>query len=308
MKEKILIVDDSQILVEMLKFNLENKGYIVTFAYNGDEALQYLKKHTPDLVILDIMLPDMNGLDIFNKLRENRKTFFTPVLVISVRDRPSDRIEGLKMGVDDYLTKPFEVEELILRIDALFKKNKLVMSANPLTNLPGNKNIVSELYNRLDKGETISLAYFDIGNLKSYNEKYGYDRGDDVIKFTAGLLKKALSGNDFIGHSGEDDFVLIFNAENDEKICTGIIEEFDRKINSFYDKEDSENGYVTIKTRKGRNKKYSIIRLYAGIVTNKEKDMGHYGEIMAIAKEMNKYAKLHGAGNKSAIKKDKRKE
>jgi DNA-binding response OmpR family regulator len=113
----LLIVDDDPNIFQLLNVNLENAGYRVLKASDGEEAIEMALTETPDLIILDIMMPKIDGYQVCRKLRENEQTHLIPIIVLSARDKPSDKIKGLKLGADDYLTKPFDMDELLARID-----------------------------------------------------------------------------------------------------------------------------------------------------------------------------------------------
>ena len=123
-KANILLVEDEENLHETLKLNLEMEGYTVTSAYNGSEAMKAVENEYFDLVIMDIMLPEMDGISVTENIRLDNND--VPVLILSAKNTGHDRVLGLKKGADDYLTKPFNLEELLLRVDKLIIKNKKI--------------------------------------------------------------------------------------------------------------------------------------------------------------------------------------
>ncbi|HAX61300.1 MAG TPA: hypothetical protein DCX95_01895 [Elusimicrobia bacterium] len=305
-KYRILVIDDEISTAELLEVNLKSAGYKVEAAFDGEKALELIERGKFDLIILDIMIPKIDGYEICRRLRKKDTTMLTPIIVLSAKNKPVDKIAGLKLGADEYVTKPFDVEELITRIDSILKRTGHILSANPLTELPGNISIMQDVNRRLKNKETFAFVYLDIDNFKAYNDKYGFEKGDDVIKSTAGIIKQCVSGDDFIGHIGGDDFILICAAGKVEIICRDIVDLFDKKIPQFYDIKDRERGFIVEKDRRGQSQQFPLMTLSIGITTNESEDMDHYGKIVEAATEMKKYAKLKEK-KKSFFVKDKRK-
>jgi|SRR3989339_173175 len=296
---KILIIDDDSSVVELLKINLESSGYQVNYIYDGKTALEIIEKEKYDLIILDIMLPEVNGYRICQYLRRKRTNFFTPIIILSAKDKLFDKMKGLRLGADDYISKPFDVQELVIKVDAILKRTMHILSANPLTYLPGNASIVQEVNSRLNNDEKFAFAYIDINNFKAYNDRYGFNKGDRVIKYVADSLRRIVRCNEFIGHIGGDDFVLISKPEYAETNCRKIIELFDNVVEKFYSLEDAKKGCIVEKNRLGKKQKFKLMSLSIGIVTNENINVRHYGEIVELATETKMFAKLDGKGRKS---------
>lgn len=304
---RILVVDDDPVMVELLKVNLENSGYKVITAGDGEKALELIGKEKFDLIILDIMLPKIDGHEICQRLRKKEDTILIPVIVISAKAKPVDKITGLRLGADEYITKPFDLEELVARVNSIVKRTKQILSANPLTELPGNISIMQEVNRRLKNREKFAFVYLDIDNFKAYNDKYGFEKGDDIIKFTAGTIKKCTDSSDFIGHIGGDDFILICKTDKAENICQKIIKLFEESIAQFYNDEDRKRGHIITKDRRGQSQEFPVMTISIGIVTNERQDLKHYGKIVEVATEVKKYAKLINKGQKSSFIRDRRK-
>jgi len=303
---KILVVDDDPEIFKLLEVNLKNAGYELISAYDGEKALVQAKQNQPDLIILDIMLPGMDGYEVCQKLRTEKSTYLTPILVTSVKDKPVDKITSLKLGANDYITKPFDINELLARIESFLKHTEETLSINPLTRLPGNVSIMNELNRRLNNKERFTFVYLDINNFKSFNDKYGFYRGDEVIKFTAEVMRQCINENDFVGHVGGDDFVLVCEIKNTESICGKITGQFDEGISKYYDSEDIKKGYIISKDRQGNIKTFPIMTLSMGIVTNERQDINHYGKIVELATEMKNYIKTSKDTARSMFAVDKR--
>jgi diguanylate cyclase (GGDEF)-like protein len=302
----ILVVDDDPNIFQLLNVNLENFGYRVLKAADGDRAIALAEAETPDLIILDIMLPKIDGFHVCQRLREKESTCLIPIIVLSAKDKPSDKILGLKLGADDYITKPFDVEELLVRIETRLRRTEQFLSANPLTGLPGNVSIMHEVMKRLRTRELFSFVYIDIDNFKPFNDAYGFRRGDMVIAFVTDILKRVRGPNDFIGHIGGDDFVLIGAIDSAEAVCTLIIKLFDEGIPALYDQADREKGGVTSVDRNGKMQCFPIMTLSIGLLTNERNDIKEYAKIIEVVSELKHLAKISNHEGKSIYIKERR--
>jgi len=138
MSKKILIVEDERDLIKLLKYNLEKEGFRVNYATDGSVALAEMRRDEPDLIILDLMLPGMDGLEICRQIRRHDKYAATPVLMLTARSEEADRVVGLELGADDYVTKPFSMRELVARVRALLRRHepapqRLTLQRGPLS-------------------------------------------------------------------------------------------------------------------------------------------------------------------------------
>ncbi|WP_018247603.1 EAL domain-containing protein [Orenia marismortui] len=191
-----------------------------------------------------------------------------------------------------------------------FSKIKIehAKNLNPLTNLPGNLIIEREVSERINNQEVFSVLYLDLDNFKSYNDCYGYKKGDEMIDFTARVLTEAvkLSGNksDFVGHIGGDDFVIITTPEKDEIISQAIINRFDKEVKKFFNKRDIESSYIITKDRQGELSKTPLVSISIAIVSNKKRRIDSHLKVSDIAAEVKKYVKEKSGSN---FMRDKRK-
>ncbi len=310
MQNKILLIDDDINLTVSVEAILSPE-YKVVVAHEGESGLEKAKEDLPNLIILDVELPDIDGFHVCRKLREVRETRFIPVIMFTgTRTHPTDRITGLKIGADDYLVKPFEPEELKVRIARLIRRTKEYVSLSPLTQLPGSYSIEEEATRRINQGEKFAVSYMDVDNFKSYNDYYGYSRGDQVIqlvsKIVLNLLESIGDKSDFLGHIGGDDFILITSTEKVEQICTRIAEKFDQEIPAYYDQRDRERGYITTYNRQWKSQNFPLMTISLAIVTNENREIKHYGRLVDLLSEMKKYAKGREEQKRSRLVRDRR--
>jgi len=211
-----LVVDDDPVILSILEKALTSIGYLVTTATNASAALRRLDRCVPDVILTDVLMPGIDGRTFCRKIRKNPKTSGVPVIMISTQAQLKDRLQGFRAGADDYITKPFHIREVKARLDRLVVRNQRALSSNPLSLLPGNPTIELEANRRLAENTPFAFAYIDIDDFKAYNDVYGYEAGDRVIKDLARLLVTAagsVTPGTLVGHVGGDDFVIISAAE-----------------------------------------------------------------------------------------------
>lgn len=292
---RILVADDEPHILQILKFALEKAGYQVYTACNGQEALEKAKQLKPHLLILDIMMPKMDGFEVCRKMRESFKLNQIPIIMLTAKSDVSEKVRGLEGGANDYLVKPYSNEELLLRVRNVLEWNIRQREANPLTGLPGNTAIERELKVRIEKGKAFAFLYIDIDNFKAFNDYYGYQKGDEIISFLAGILTRTIEklGNDsdFVGHIGGDDFVLITSPTRGEFMAKYIIDEFDKRALFLLDEEDVKRGYLEVRNRQGEIHRIPIMSITIALVVGTEDKIKHFAEINDIASELKKYGK-----------------
>jgi diguanylate cyclase (GGDEF)-like protein len=292
---KILIVDDEPDIRDVLRITLEDEKYEVYEAGNGEEAIAFIQKKLPDLVLCDYKMPRMDGREFCRVIKKDILLRHLPVIMVTGKGEITDKVDGIEAGADDYIVKPFEPKELIAHIRMLLRRSGIDLEANPLTRLPGNVSILEEFSRRIASGQLFAVCYVDLDKFKAYNDTYGFGRGDDVIKETARILLTAAQeqGNpdDFVGHVGGDDFVVVTTLPMVDKLCTSIIEKFDKTVPSFYNEEDARNGYIVAHDRQGAQRRFSLLSVSIGVVTNEFRKIEHVAQIGEIGAELKAYAK-----------------
>jgi diguanylate cyclase (GGDEF)-like protein len=295
MAERILIVDDDPDILDILRLTLSEENYEVLEARDGEEALSLVKAKSPDLVLLDYKIPKMDGRQVCHQIKQDLLLRHLPIIMVTGKGDLDDKVGGIDAGADDYVVKPFEPKELLARIRMILRRTQRDLEANPLTRLPGNVSILKELSRRIESKSLFAVCYLDLDKFKSYNDKYGFEHGDEVIRETARILLRTVpeigSSSDFIGHIGGDDFVVITTPDAVDRICQKIIGEFEKIAPSFYNESDRKRGYIIAKDRKGQEQKIPLLSVSIGVVTNQERKITHVAEISEIGAELKAAAK-----------------
>ena len=293
--QRILICDDDPVILRLLQVNLDLEGYEVLLAHDGQEAYDVAEQEVPDLVILDIMMPRMDGLTALHRLRSQAATANIPIILLTARGLPEDRVRGLELGADDYITKPFDITELAARVRAVLRRTQSARDLSPLTGLPGNFRITAEVETAIREKKSFALVHGDLDNFKAFNDHYGFMRGDEVIRFCAKAFADAAEsldlGDSFIGHIGGDDFVAIVPTGMAESFCKEVIERFDDGILDLYDTADALRGYIEVVDRRGERYAFPVVSLSLGVASTDVREIGTQWEASAIAVEMKEFAK-----------------
>ncbi|MBI4777456.1 response regulator [Candidatus Desantisbacteria bacterium] len=286
-RKKILVVDDDPSICAIIGIKLEHENFEVITASHGSEALRKAYYILPDLIILDIMLPDMNGYEICKRLSMDPRTSGVPILVLTVRDS-SEEVIAFENGAVDFINKPFELYSLVAHINAHLKRFDRTMLLNPLTGLRGRTIIDTEIKKRLaNKERPFALMCIDVNGLKAFNDFYGFLQGDNVIKLVAEILSTSVRTG-FIGHNGGDDFVVLIEPERVDVVCQKIISLFDEKIQGLYHPVDYGRG----QDRDRRLNDTPILTLSIGVAVNGEKQSFKRSlDIFDAASEMMEYCK-----------------
>jgi PleD family two-component response regulator len=288
-KGRILVVEDDNDISNMLKIYFSAQGYEVTIAARGNDALERTRKQLPNVIVLDIMLPDIDGYEVCTRLRRNLRTSHVPIIFLTQKDERSDRIAGLELGADDYITKPFDIEELRLRVQGAMRRAERESLTNPTTGLPSGK-MIEEQLRALMRRKDWGLLYVGIGDMDGFTDVYGFVAGDEVLRFTALLLgevdDKVGGPDDFIGHIGGDDFLLITTEDRAAVIAEAMTQRFNQEIGSHYSFKDREHGYIVVKDADGTERQASLMKLCVGVVLAKDYEFTDIREITEVSAEV----------------------
>lgn len=245
MKHTLLIVEDDLDTSEMLRVYFEAQGYRVIIAKGGREALTKCQAEALDLILLDVRLPDIDGFEVGQVLQQDVRTSRLPVIFVTERRERDDRIAGLKLGAIDYITKPFDVQELRLRVRNALRR--VGSQNNPITGLPGEKLTVDRLSLMLERDSWSALGINILG-LDKFNEIYGFVARDDVLRAIALTLISTVdelgSIDDFVGHPSENQFVIITVPNKVDYLGRQVEERLRQAMTYFYPIHDREAGYA----------------------------------------------------------------
>jgi diguanylate cyclase (GGDEF)-like protein len=309
-RERILIVDDEPATIQLLTRYLTREGYAVVTASNGQEALQQIQASKPDLVLLDVTMPVLDGLSVCRQLRQDYLTRSLPIILVTGRDTLNDRLSGVRVGIDDYITKPFDLVEVKARLEGVLQRRQWDLWSHPLTHLPGSPAIEEEVRKWLRRQDTFAFAYIDIDHFKAFNDIYGYDAGDKVIKDLSVLLVEKIKGSPqsgaFAGHVGGDDFVFLTRPEHMKTVMPEVAAEFDLRRSHYYNAEDLAHGCLSTKNRQGHVKRFPLATLSIAVVTTETRRINHYARLVEIATELKHHLKTQDHGGKSKVLWDRR--
>ncbi len=252
--KKILIVSSDSKLKDVLNFCFDGWGYEVFLKLPSPNSnIEEIKRVSPDVIVVDVQMASKEQLNICRNLKKDFSTAFIPIITLINKRHLRAELLNLEQGVDDYLIKPPDPLDLRIRIEMSIRRAKHSIHASPLTGLPGGKILEDTLKDRLNSGTPFSFAYVDIDNFKSFNDVYGYRKGDKVILQTAYLLFTTIKdfGNrdDFISHIGGDDFAFITTPDKYERVCKSFINSFDNIVPFHYSSSDRIKGFVMARDR-----------------------------------------------------------
>ncbi len=295
MSETILVADNEPDILRFVEVNLRLEGFTVQLASDGEQALATALETRPALIVLDVMMPKLDGLEVCRRLRADPRTAQTPVIILTAKSLTVDKVVGFTAGADDYVLKPFDPQELVARVRTTLRRAAELRATSPLTGLPGNHRISAELARRLAAGTPLAVIYADLNDFKAYNDHYGFLRGDDVIVMTADVLSAAVrdhaSPDAFLGHIGGDDFLVVCHPEEVAAVCAASIEAFDRRLPAHYDAADLDRGYLEVADRRGEVRRFPPVTLALGVATNERRDYDDHRQLVEVATEMKRYVK-----------------
>jgi len=295
MAVKILIVDDDPDIRDVLKLTLSEEEYEIIEAEDGEKAMNLIKTQAPSLVLLDYKIPKIDGREVCRRIKKDILLRHLPIIMVTGKGDINDKVGGIDAGADDYVVKPFEPKELLARIRMILRRTERDLEANPLTMLPGNVSIMNELSRRLQNKALFAVCYIDLDKFKAYNDKYGFEHGDEVIRETARILLRAAqehgTADDFVGHIGGDDFVVVTTPEASDNLCKKIIGDFEKVVPYFYTETDRKKGYIIGHDRKGNDQKIPLLSVSIGVVTNEFRKINHVAQIGEIGAELKSAAK-----------------
>lgn len=292
-QKNVVVIGRHPALVHLLEQKLRLVHQVVTFG-RIEQALDFIYTNMPDLVVIEWQSADLVTAEVLSTFKAD--PLFSRLPVLAVLDEPEIVLDWSLLPVDDYLRRTDLEGEAIHRVALCLMRSERLVEINPLTRLPGNISINSQIQERLEAGGDFDLAYADLDQFKPFNDKYGFSRGDEVIRITGRLIlsivKSRQPRGSYIGHIGGDDFIFIMDVGLMEAAAVEIIEAFDQIIPTFYDGDDRERGAISSVDRQGQRRAFPLMSISIGGVTyRRNRELTHYGELTEAVSQMKKYAK-----------------
>lgn len=288
-KGRILVVEDDFDISNMLRIYFSGQGYEVQVAPRGSDALSMTRKQLPHLIVLDIMLPDMNGYDVCRELRTTARTSHIPIIFLTQKDERSDKIAGLELGADDYITKPFDIEELKLRVQNAIRAADRTSLLNPVTNLPMGRLIEDTLRSLMRDNKQWAYIDLKINGFEQFKEIYGFVAGDEVLRFTALLLGEVVdtqgTADDYVGHPSADNFIVITHVQDPKRLRDYIAERFNDEVKQHYSFIDRERGYILVPDGADGERRAELMTISVGSVSTVTHQFSDIREITELAAE-----------------------
>ena len=287
-KARLLVVEDDIDIGNMLKIYFSGMEFDVDVAMRGKDALEKTKQVLPHLIVLDIMLPDIDGYEVCRNLRTSMRTSHIPVIFLTQKDERSDKLQGLELGADDYITKPFDIEELKLRVQGAIRRSERESLTDPRSGLPAGRLIEDQL-RRIIRQKGWALLDARVNNFEPFKDVYGFVAGDDVLRFTSMMIGEVVdelgTTSDFIGHAGGDNFIIITTEEKAEAIKNRLKERFDNEVQTHYNFMDRQQGFVQAPIPEGTTVKVPFMTMSVGIVSPSANSFADIREITELAAE-----------------------
>lgn len=285
-KARLLIVEDDSDISNMLQIYFSGQNYEVDVAPRGSVALEKTRSNLPHLIVLDIMLPDIDGFEVCRILRTNIRTSHVPIIFLTQKDERSDKLAGLELGADDYITKPFDIEELKLRVQRAIQRSEQQSLTDPRSGLPSGR-LIEEQLRRIIRQQNWALMDIRINHFDPFKDVYGFVAGDDVLRFTGMLINEILdelgTPNDFIGHAGGDNFIIITSEETAKSISSRLKTRFAEEVQTHYNFMDRDQGYIISAGAGGQMEQTSLMNLAVGVVSPTEYQFADIREITELA-------------------------
>jgi DNA-binding response OmpR family regulator len=287
-KARLLIVEDDPDISYMLRIYFTGQGFEADVAMRGQDALEKTRLGMPHLIVLDIMLPDIDGYEVCRRLRTQTRTSHIPVIFLTQKDERSDRLQGLELGADDYITKPFDIEELKLRVQNAIARSERESLTDPHSGLPAGRLIEDQL-RRIIRQKDWTLMDIRLNFYEAFKDVYGFIAANDVLRFTAMLLSEITDElgnlNDFVGHAGGDNFVLITTENAAEQMRMRLKNRFDEEVLSHYNFIDRQLGHIVAPGQDGVMTQTPLMTMAIGLVSPATHQFADIREITEIAAE-----------------------
>lgn len=300
-KARLLIVEDDIDISNMLRIYFNGQGYDVDVALRGSDALEKTRHVMPHLIVLDIMLPDIDGFEVCRALRLSTRTSHIPVIFLTQRDERSDRLKGLEQGADNYITKPFDIEELKLYVQNAIARSERESLTDPHTGLPAGRLIEDELRKMIRKPKGWTFMDVRINNFEPFKDVYGFIAANDMLRFTAILIGEVMDDAgtpiDFVGHAGGDNFVIVTTDEAAPIIRQRLKTRFKEEVQTHYNFMDRQQGFIFAPDETGKIQQAPLMTIAVGMISPATHVFADIREITELAAEERRQDAVSSATN-----------
>ncbi|MDY0341562.1 MAG: response regulator [Coriobacteriia bacterium] len=266
----ILLIEDSATIRQVVSMTLHERGYAVKEAPDGVSGLHMLAEYTPDAVLLDLNLPDIDGFEVCKRIKADPHRRNIPVIVMTGLGEPGFEIMAIEAGADDFVIKPVDPMVLDARIQMVVRRMHRERFTNALTELPASTLTEERIAFQLSRKQPFGIAYIDIDGFRAFNLRYGFSRGDLLLRHVASLILEAVQfescEEQFVGHMGADDFVAICDIASIEKAAHDIADAFDTSVMDYYEDEDRERGSFILQDRTGGQTEYGPLTISIAVL------------------------------------------
>lgn len=301
----LLCVDDDAELRLTTRKILEASGYQVETAVDGQSALELIEKREPGLIVLDVEMPGISGIETCRAIKQNPFTSHIPILMLTALSDIDHKVEGFDAGADDYLSKPFLPRELQARVAALLRMVRREGERNPSSGLPGGQAIQEAIGRWAARGEAFAICYIDLDYFKPFADNFGFTVADIVIRETASAIRAAVeavgNGREFVGHIGGDDFIVVTSREYAESLMRECADRFAAVVSRTVGAEATQRGSYPGTDREGQTREFPITQLSAAVLIvepthwdSLSHSIAHLGSFVA---KMKRHVKQRGTGS-----------
>lgn len=293
---RVLVADKDPEILSLVSTRLSARGYEVVEVRDKADVLRYLDTEPVDIVLLATEVDRYGGTYLIEHIRRRSHLVTVPVIMMTEKNNLAELMMGQDQGFDDFLIKPFDAFTLQLRVAMNIRRARDRADANALTHLPGNHAISRYVQRMIEKNQKFSVLYLDINQFKAFNDVYGFQKGDDVIRHTARILianakTVVKEGEHLVGHIGGDDFVAVMHPDYEEPFARAFLDEFDRIIPTYYNEEDQKRGYVRVTNRRGKRENIALMSCSVAACNNLYRSYTSLAEIAQDAAQVKSFLK-----------------
>ena len=292
----ILIVDLDLDTFASLESYLRFDGFDLVTTNHPDEAVELVYSAHPQVAVVAAGPASDLSQQLCHRLRGTPLSRSMPVIVVGRATSADEVTTTLEAGADDYIRLPFDPDELLARVKRSFVRWRAMRAINPLSNLPGNVDLSTELSERINSKLPTALLYVDLDNFKAYNDRYGFLRGDEALKLMTRCVMSVIRGraNAFAGHIGGDDFAIVIDSGAAVEVASNLVDLWDERVRTLYHPADAARGFIELTDRKGNLTRVGLLSVSIGVATTENRTITTAAEFAHLAAEMKQAAKLKG--------------